>query len=424
MAVPVVDALEVVDVDHQHGTGLAVAAAVVEQGGAALQERPPVEQPAERVAGGQLAQLAFQRLVGADVKAPQQVRQLPFHLDQAGRQRTPAGVLFANHRFHGIDLAVAVQGLGEAFAGFGVVQQLGQKQGLGRGLEPQAFGELAVDEVHAAAFDLGQHHVAGAGVQDEAQQRAAFFDLAGAAGHPHFELAVGLHQLLRCGAGQAGVAHQLGNQQGRAQQQPAQHGTEHQKALGQLLARLVGLLGAEEVDVGDHFAQAVQQGVGLPHDVGGDGRSLAVAVLGGEGGQLGGPALHQRAQAVQVLGGFGQCLAQLGADTGPPARGVERAEQHFQPLLQVLCAGLAGPHLARQQAHPGQLVVHAGHVPQVVLLVGLRQHMGLAQRPPQGGGRGQRHGRHHGQQPVGGVRAGLAGGDVVGRPAGQRFTGG
>ena len=28
------------------------------------------------------------------------------------------------------------------------------------------------------------------------------------------------------------------------------------------------------------------------------------------------------------------------------------------------------------------------------------------------------------QQPVGGVRAGLAGGDVVGRPAGQRFTGG
>ena len=39
----VVDALEVVDVDHQHGARLPVAAAVVEQGRAALHEGPSVQ---------------------------------------------------------------------------------------------------------------------------------------------------------------------------------------------------------------------------------------------------------------------------------------------------------------------------------------------------------------------------------------------
>lgn len=195
VAVPVVDVLEVVDVDHEHGTGLAMAAAVVEQGRAAFKKRSAVEQPAERIACGQLAQLGLQGLVGADVEAPQQVGQLAFHFDQAGRERTPAGVVFANEGFHGIDLAVAVHRLGEALAGLGVVQQIGQEQGFGWRLESQAGGQRAVDEVHAAAFNLGQHHVAGAGVQDEAQQCAALFNLAGAAGHPHFKLPVGQHQL-------------------------------------------------------------------------------------------------------------------------------------------------------------------------------------------------------------------------------------
>jgi hypothetical protein len=39
----VVDALEVIDVDHQHGARLPVAAAVVEQGRAALHEGPSVQ---------------------------------------------------------------------------------------------------------------------------------------------------------------------------------------------------------------------------------------------------------------------------------------------------------------------------------------------------------------------------------------------
>lgn len=189
---------------------------------------------------------------------------------------------------------------------------------------------------------------------------------------------------------------------------------------------MAGLLGAEKVDGGHYLAQAVQQRVRLAHDVGrycSDRLGVAVA-LGDQRGQLGGPALDLRAQVVQVLGDFWERVLQAGADMGAPAGGVKGAEQHLQAFLQVLRAGLARAHLAGKQAHPRQFVVDAGDVPQVVLLVGLRQHMGLAQGPPQGGGRGQRHGGHHGQQPEGGMWVGLAGAVPTGRQAGQGFTGG
>ena len=59
---------------------------MVEQGGAALHEGPTVQHAAERIARGQFAQLGLQGLVGADVKAPQQVGQLALDVDEAGRQ--------------------------------------------------------------------------------------------------------------------------------------------------------------------------------------------------------------------------------------------------------------------------------------------------------------------------------------------------